>query len=312
MSIVVLAGGVGGAKLASGLAACIGGQLTVIANTADDFQHLGLHISPDLDTLMYTLANVANPITGWGLADETWSFLPQLEKLGGPSWFRLGDKDLATHILRTQRLRAGDRLTTITNDLARRLGILCQLLPMCDEPVATIIHSDGKRLPFQDYFVRLQCNVPVDAVIFAGIEASRPTPELRSVLTAPTLSAIFLAPSNPFVSIDPILGVPGLRDLIVSADVPIVAVSPIIAGAAVKGPAAKMMSERGLEISAAAIAAHYNGLITGFVIDAADFSLAPRIEETGVSVCCTETLMRDAAGRNQLAATCLNFVQGLA
>jgi LPPG:FO 2-phospho-L-lactate transferase len=312
MSVVVLAGGVGGAKLASGLAAHVGSELTVVANTGDDFQHLGLHISPDLDTLMYTLAGIANPVTGWGIVDETWSFLSQVEKFGGPVWFRLGDKDLGTHVLRTQLLRTGHRLTTITNDLARQLGVECRLLPMCDERVATIIHSDGEALPFQDYFVRLQCRVPVRAISFDGIEAAQPTPELQRALAAPTLSAIFLAPSNPFVSIDPILAVPGLRHLISGAGVPVVAVSPIIAGAAVKGPAAKIMSELGLDISASTVAAHYKGLITGFVVDQADAALVPGIEQTGIVVCCTETMMRDAADRNRLAGTCLSFAQGLA
>jgi LPPG:FO 2-phospho-L-lactate transferase len=310
--IVALAGGVGGAKLAEGLAAIIGSALTVIVNTADDFEHLGLPISPDLDTVMYTLGGIANPETGWGVAGETWNFLDQLVHLGGPSWFRLGDRDLATHILRAIALRSGQNLTTITDDLCRRLGIAARVLPMSDDPVHTIVHTPEGSLPFQEYFVARKCEVPVTGFEFAGIERARPTEAVAQALTDRELEAIFFCPSNPFVSIDPILSLPGLRTLIVDAGVPVVAVSPIIAGAAVKGPAAKMMRELGLASTPATVAAHYRNVVTGFVMDRADASFSAPVEAEGMAVCITDTLMRDGAGRRRLAALCLEFARSLA
>jgi LPPG:FO 2-phospho-L-lactate transferase len=310
--IVALAGGVGGAKLADGLAAIIGGELTVIVNTADDFEHLGLPISPDLDTVMYTLAGIANPETGWGVARETWSFLDQIVRLGGPAWFRLGDRDLATHVLRAMALRSGQTLTTLTADLCRRLGIAARVLPMSDDVVRTIVRTPEGDLPFQEYFVARKCEVPVMGFEFAGIERARPTAAVTEALTAGDLDAIVFCPSNPFVSIDPILALPGLRSLILDAGVPVVAVSPIIAGAAVKGPAAKMMRELGLQPSPAAVAAHYRGVVTGFVIDRADSSLEAAVAALGMAVSVTDTLMRDAADRRRLARQCLEFAGSLA
>jgi LPPG:FO 2-phospho-L-lactate transferase len=305
--IVALAGGVGGAKLAEGLAHCVGPELTVIVNTGDDFEHLGLHISPDLDTVMYTLAGIANPATGWGIAGETWNTLKQVARLGGPDWFKLGDKDLATHILRTQRLRHGDRLTEITADLCRALGVVAHVLPMSDDPVRTIVLSGTERLPFQDYFVRLQCAVPVTALHFEGIERAQPTAEVTAALIDRSLSAVVICPSNPYLSVDPILFTPGLRNLIVQAGVPVVAVSPIIGGAAVKGPAAKIMTELGVSPSVTSIAEHYDGLIDGLMIDMIDTKLAPDIEEMGIRVRATSILMRNAADRRRLATECVAF-----
>jgi LPPG:FO 2-phospho-L-lactate transferase len=310
--IVALAGGVGGAKLADGLAQCVGADLTVIVNTGDDFEHLGLHISPDLDTVMYTLAGIANPATGWGIAGETWTALEQIARLGGPGWFKLGDRDLATHILRTQRLRNGERLTDITAALCGMLGIAARILPMSDDPVRTIVQSGNERYPFQDYFVRLQCGVPVTALHFEGAAAARPSREVAAALTNKLLKAIILCPSNPYLSVDPILAVSGMRDLILAADVPVVAVSPIIGGAAVKGPAAKIMAELGLTPSVTAIAAHYRGLITGLMIDTVDAGLAPEIEATGMRVHTAPILMRDAQDRRRLAAECIAFAKELA
>jgi LPPG:FO 2-phospho-L-lactate transferase len=309
--IVALAGGVGGAKLAEGLAALLGDALAVIVNTADDFEHLGLHISPDLDTVMYTLGGIANAETGWGVAGETWNFLDQIARLGGPGWFRLGDRDLATHVLRGAALRVGGSLTGVTADLCRRLGIAARVLPMSDNAVRTIVHSAEGDIAFQDYFVGRHCEVPVTGFAFAGIERARPTQEVAAVLRAPDLEAILFCPSNPFVSIDPILSLPGMRPLIAGAGVPVVAVSPIIGGAAVKGPAAKMMRELGLEVSAATVAAHYRGLVTGFVMDTADAALAPAVAAQGMKVALTETLMRNAADRRRLAEVCLAFARGL-
>ena len=305
--IVALAGGVGGAKLADGLAAMIGGELTVIVNTADDFEHLGLPISPDLDTVMYTLAGIANPETGWGVARESWSFLDQLVRLGGPAWFRLGDRDLATHVLRAMALRSGQTLTTVTTNLCRRLGIAARVLPMSDDVVRTIVHTPEGNLPFQEYFVARKCEVSVMGFEYAGIERARPAAAVVKALTATDLDAIVFCPSNPFVSIDPILTLPGLRSLIVDASVPVVAVSPIIAGAAVKGPAAKMMRELGLQPSPAAVAAHYRGIVTGLLMDSADSSFEADVKALGMAVCITDTLMRDAADRRRLARQCLEF-----
>jgi LPPG:FO 2-phospho-L-lactate transferase len=310
--IVALAGGVGGAKLADGLARCVGPELTVIVNTGDDFEHLGLHISPDLDTVMYTLAGVANPATGWGIADETWSTLEQVARLGGPDWFKLGDKDLATHILRTQRLRGGDRLTDITADLCHALGVVAHVLPMSNDPVRTTVQSGSDRYPFQDYFVRLQCTVPVTGLQFEGAPGARPGPEVEAALKDTSLAAIVICPSNPYLSIDPILAVPGMRDLIDKAHVPVVAVSPIIGGAAVKGPAAKIMAELGVSPSVAGIAEHYNGLIDGLMIDTVDAGLAGDIAPMGIRVSTTRILMRDVDDRQRLARECIAFAQEFA
>jgi LPPG:FO 2-phospho-L-lactate transferase len=309
--IAALAGGVGGAKLADGLTKLLGDAVAAIVNTADDFEHLGLHISPDLDTVMYTLGGIANSETGWGVAGETWTFLDQIARLGAPTWFRLGDRDLATHILRGAALRAGGRLTEITADLCRRLGIGARVLPMSDDAVRTIVHSAEGDIAFQDYFVGRHCEVPVTGFAFAGIERARPTVEVEAALRAADLDAIILCPSNPFVSIDPILSLPGMRQLLGGPGVPVIAVSPIIGGAAVKGPAAKMMRELGFEPSAASVAAHYRGLVTGFVMDTADAALAPAVEVQGMTVTVTGTVMRTNADRLRLAEECLAFARRL-
>jgi LPPG:FO 2-phospho-L-lactate transferase len=309
--IVALAGGVGGAKLADGLMALLGGAVTVIVNTADDFEHLGLPISPDLDTVMYTLGGIANPETGWGVAGETWSFLDQIVRLGGPSWFRLGDRDLATHVLRGAGLRAGQRLTDVTAELCRRLGVAARVLPMSDDAVRTVVHTAEGDLAFQDYFVGRHCAIAVTGFAFVGIETARPSAEVAAALRAPDLEAIILCPSNPFVSIDPILSVPGMRPLIAGAGVPVVAVSPIIGGAAVKGPAAKMMRELKLDPSATTVAAHYRGLVTGFVMDSADAAMAPAVEAQGMTVKRTGILMRDRSDRRRLAEECVAFARSL-
>ncbi|MPZ55968.1 MAG: 2-phospho-L-lactate transferase [Rhizobiales bacterium] len=310
--IVAMAGGVGGAKLADGLARCIGTELTVIVNTGDDFEHLGLHISPDLDTVMYTLAGIANPATGWGIAGETWNTLEHVARLGGPDWFKLGDRDLATHILRTQRLRGGERLTDITAGLCSALGLPARVLPMSDDPVRTIVQSGADRYPFQDYFVRLKCAVPVTALHFEGVASARPSREVEAALTDPSLTAIVLCPSNPYLSIDPILAVPGMRLLIGKAGVPVVAVSPIIGGAAVKGPAAKIMAELGVTPSVTGIAEHYRGLIDGLMIDAVDADLAGGIEAMGIRVRTAPILMRTNEDRRKLAEECITFAMALA
>jgi LPPG:FO 2-phospho-L-lactate transferase len=308
ITVVALAGGVGGAKLTDGLARILGARLTVVVNTGDDFEHLGLHISPDLDTVMYTLARIANPETGWGIAGESWSFMDQVARLGGPSWFRLGDRDLAIHALRTTRLRGGDTLTQVTAELAGALGVVPTLLPMCDESVRTILATPKGELEFQHYFVRLACKVPVTAISYRGATAARMNPALASV----NPDAIIICPSNPFLSVDPILAVPGMREWIKARRVPIIAVSPIIGGAAIKGPAAKIMAELGQPATAAAVARHYAGLIDGLVIDETDAGLKTEIEVLGIAALIAPSVMRSAADRVALARACLAFAREIA
>lgn len=310
--IVALAGGVGGAKLAHGLAALCGERLTVIVNTADDFEHLGLHVSPDLDTVMYTLGGIANSSTGWGISGESWSFLDQIGRLGGPDWFRLGDRDLATHVLRTQALRAGARLTEVTDRLSNRLGISSRILPMTDAAVRTIVETEEGPLAFQDYFVGRQCNVVTRGFHFEGIDAARPSPEVTEALRDEGLAAVFLCPSNPFVSLDPILGIAGVRESIAGCACPVIGISPIIGGAAVKGPAAKMLRELGFDVSALTIAERYRDILDGFFIDTVDAAMAPRVSALGMHVEVTRTLMTSDADRRTLAQACLAFAQRLA
>lgn len=309
--VVALAGGVGGAKLAHGLAlARPEATLSVIVNTADDFTLYGLHISPDLDTVMYTLAGIANPETGWGLAGETFMSLEMIGRYGRDTWFWLGDKDLATHILRTERLRAGDSLSSITAQLAGALGVTARLLPMCDEPVATIIQTPAGELGFQDYFVRRQHADEVSGVRFEGIDAATvPTGVAEALAGA---EAVVLCPSNPIVSIGPILAVPGMREAIRAVTAPIVAVSPIIGGQALKGPADRMLAGLGHEVSPVGVATLYQDFLTGIVIDTQDAALAGRIEALGIAVHVTDTIMQDVAGRARLANETLDFAAALA
>ena len=310
LRVLALAGGVGGARLASGFADLLGDRLTVLVNTGDDFEHLGLQISPDLDTVMYTLAGISNMETGWGVAGETWNFMAQIERLGGPSWFRLGDCDLATHAIRTERLTRGDTLTAITASLCRALDVRARVLPMSNDKVRTIVHTDAGSLPFQDYFVRLQCNVAVSGFSFEGATAARYNRELTLNATDDSL-VVVICPSNPYVSIDPILALPGLRQAIANTGAPVIAVSPIIGGAAVKGPAAKMMQELGIVPSALNVADHYRNLIDAFVIDRSDSVSLGDIEAMGIVARSTKTLMRTQADRVRLAQDCLEFAQSL-
>jgi len=283
MSLVVaLSGGIGGAKLALGLSRVLpGDELLIVANTGDDFEHLGLSISPDLDTLMYTLADVANPETGWGRRDETWSFMAALEEIGGETWFRLGDRDLATHVERTRRLRAGETLSAVTADLCRKLGVMPRILPMSDDPLRTRVSTEADWIDFQDYFVRQQCRPVVRRLAFAGVEAARAHPDFLAALRQPDLRGVVICPSNPFISVEPILALAGVRDALVSCAAPVVAVSPIIGGRAVKGPTAKMMAELGLQVSAATVAERYADLLDGYIVDHVDAAsvaaIAPRV-----------------------------------
>jgi LPPG:FO 2-phospho-L-lactate transferase len=301
--VLALSGGVGGAKLALGLYRVLPPDtLTVVANTGDDFEHLGLAISPDLDTLLYTLSGQANPELGWGRAGETWTFMSALEALGGETWFRLGDGDLATHVERTRRLKASESLSAIMDDFRRRLGIRARLLPMSDDPVRTRLRTDVGWLDFQDYFVRLRCDPIVTELAFAGAETARPHPVFLAALADPELRAVVICPSNPFISIDPILAMPGVRDALRACRAPVVAVSPIVAGQAVKGPTAKMMAELGLPVDAATPARHYRDFLDLYIADDAD---ASAVADLDIPVVLTRTLMRTLADRETLARAVL-------
>ena len=308
--VVALSGGIGGAKLALGLSRILqADDLVVVANVGDDFEHLGLHISPDADTLMYTLAGLDNTKLGWGRRDETWSFMETLTALGGPDWFRLGDRDLAVHVERTRRLRRGETLSAITADFCRRLGVGPRVLPATDDPVRTRLRTDEGWLDFQDYFVRLQCRPVVREIAFAGAEEARPHPDLLAALRDEHLRAVIICPSNPFISVEPILAVPGIRKALSASAAPVIAVSPIIGGRAVKGPTAKMMVEMGMTPSAAAVAERYGDWLDGYVMDIADAKeaahLAPRVT-------LAPTLMTDLAEREQLARVVLGAADALA
>lgn len=306
MKVVALAGGVGGAKLADGLGQVLEPQsLTVIVNTGDDFHHLGLHISPDLDTVCYTLAGLASRSTGWGRADESWHFLETLGTLGGPVWFRLGDRDLALHHERTRRLAAGECLSEITRALAARMGVAVTVLPMTDDDVRTQVLTAEGDLPFQIYFVARGCEPEVRGFRFDGVETARPAPGVLEALAE--ADVIVMCPSNPWVSLDPILALPGIREA-VSQGVT-VAVSPIVGGRALKGPAAKMFRELGIEPSASAVAQHYQGLLRGLVVDAEDAQQAASIEAGGVRTLVTRTVMKGRAARRRLAEEVLGFAR---
>lgn len=307
--ILALCGGVGGAKLILGLDAVLpAGSVAVAVNTADDFEHLGLHVSPDLDTVLYTLAGLSDPLRGWGRADESWNFMSALSSLGGETWFALGDRDLAVHVERTRRLRAGETLSSIVADMASRLKVAVKIAPMTDSPVRTVVHTRDGPLPFQDYFVRHRCAPVVTAVSFTGVAQARPSPAFVDAIADPGLTAIVIAPSNPWLSIDPILAVPGVREALEHVRVPVIAVSPLIHGKAVKGPTAKIMSELGIDVTPGAIAHHYRGLIDGLVIDESDAAGADRI---GVSVAVTRTLMNNLDDRRHLARAALAFAEKL-
>jgi len=311
-SVIALSGGVGGAKLVLGLAKILAPEdLTVIANCGDDFVHLGLTICPDIDTVTYTLAGLANQELGWGRAGETWSFMAAFKDLGGEDWFNLGDGDLALHVARSGRLAAGEPLSAVTADLCRRLGIAVTVRPMSDDPVRTIVETADGPLAFQHYFVRDLCQPAVTGFHFEGIERARPDPMLMAGLAAPETAALIIAPSNPFVSVDPILALPGVRQAISQSTVPVIAVTPIVGGEAIKGPAAKMMRELAMPASAAAVAGHYQGLVNGFVLDQVDADQAPEIEALGMAVLTTNTVMKCLEDRVELAEQTIDFAKQL-
>lgn len=305
--VLALSGGIGGAKLAVGLQHVLPpGELTVAVNTGDDFEHLGLAISPDIDTVLYTLADMANPELGWGRANESWHFMAEIERLGGENWFRLGDKDLAVHIERTRRLNAGEHLSGITADFARHFGILGRVVPMSNDLVRTMVITDEGTLDFQHYFVGRRCEPVVKGLAYAGAADAQLVPILREAAEDASLQAIVICPSNPWLSIAPFLEIPAWRELLLEATVPVIAVSPLVNGQAVKGPTSKIMGELQLEQSSAPIARFYEGIIDGFVLDKSEAQLAPEI---GVATHVTATLMKTAADKQRLAREVLDFAR---
>ncbi len=310
-SIVALAGGVGGAKLAHGLQQILPNptDLSVIVNTADDFDLYGLRICPDIDTVIYTLSGWANPATGWGVRDDTFETLGMLGRITGEPWFRLGDRDFAIHIARTDALRRGETLAAVTQHLAQSLGATARILPMSNEPVATLVDTADGRLDFQQYFVGRQHRDDVHGIVFSGIEQARPADGVLDAIAA--AETIIFCPSNPFVSINPLLAVPGLRAALDAARAPRIGVSPIIGGNAVKGPAAQMLASLGHEVSALGVARIYAGLLDGFVIDHVDADQADDIAALGMRVLLSETYMRDLTDRERLARETLAFAADL-
>ena len=307
--ILLLCGGVGGSRLADGFARILGpDKLTIVVNTADDFDHLGLRICPDLDTVTYMMAGLVDQVRGWGRADETWACMETLERLGGETWFQLGDRDLALHLQRTALLGIGVSLSEITRAIASTLGLRHVPVPMSNDSISTVIETDEGDHLFQDYFVRLRCAPRACAVRYNGVERARPSPGLTEALADPALMGIVIAPSNPFLSIGPILAIPRVRTELRAAEVPIIAVSPIIAGKAVKGPAAKLLAELGYEPEIEGVAAYYEGLLDALVVDDVD-----RERGRSLRLRChpAQTLMTDPKSRAGLAEVCLELIAHL-
>ncbi len=309
LNVVALAGGVGGAKMVDGLARNLPpAGLTVVVNIGDDFEHLGLRICPDLDTVLYTLAGLADPRKGWGRADESWRFLETLEALGGPTWFRLGDRDLALHMERTRRLRSGENLSQVMDTLRRKFGVDVAVLPASDDPIPTVVLCDDHERAFQQYFVAEACQPEVRGFRYEGSENAAPALGVIEAIQAS--DAVVFCPSNPWVSLDPILAVPGIREAV--GGKPVVGVSPIIGGQALRGPAAKMYAELGIEPSALAVAQHFRHFLHAILIDVQDHAYKGQIESLGMEAHVTETIMRTMEDREALggevlriAASCL-------
>nr|WP_218036596.1 2-phospho-L-lactate transferase [Sphingobium sp. EM0848] len=303
-----MTGGVGGAKLVLGLMqVCPPQEITAIVNTADDFRHLGLAISPDIDTLLYTLSGKANAAQGWGREGETWTFMDALKSLGGEDWFLLGDGDMALHVLRSHLLASGETLSAVTARFATAWGLGLSVLPMSDDSVATHVETDQGELPFQRYFVEQRCAPAVRAIRFEGAERARPAPGVIEAISDPDTRAILIAPSNPWLSVDPILAVPGISEALAAASAPVVAVSPIVGGQAVKGPTAKLMGELGLSVTNQAIAAHYADIIDGLLVDARDGGEGLVIPHTA-----TDTLMKTLDDRARVARAALDLAERIA
>jgi LPPG:FO 2-phospho-L-lactate transferase len=310
--ILAITGGVGGAKLSLGLSKLLSSeQLSFVVNTGDDFEHLGLNISPDIDTLIYTLSGESNQEMGWGRKDESWQFMDALGQLGGETWFQLGDRDLAIHLERTRRLAAGQTLTEVTQDLATSLNIQHRIIPMSNDPVRTRVLTNDGYMDFQHYFVRERCAPVVTGFEFDGSENAELNPLIREHLSHPELTGVIICPSNPFVSIDPVLSIPGMKQGLVQCHAPVIAVSPVVGGAAIKGPTVKMMRELSLPNSAFWIAEHYQDLMNGFILDLQDESLEKDIEALGLRVRKAQTVMVSLEDRVELGRTCLDFLEQL-
>ncbi len=307
--VLALCGGIGGAKLALGLYQSLPpAALTVVVNTGDDFEHLGLRISPDVDTVLYTLSGLADRERGWGRERETWHFMSAIRQLGGEDWFQLGDQDLAMHVSRSHHLALGGTLSAFIAHVAQTLGITASILPMTNADVRTVVETEHGRLPFQRYFVEHRCAPVVRALHFEGAEQSTPAPGVLEAIARPDLDMIVICPSNPYLSIDPILAVPGIRPALAAARVPVVVISPIIGGQAIKGPTVKIMDELGIAATNRSIASHYDGLIDALVIDHADAAEAHAIS---IPVLTTSTLMRDIDDRLRLATEVTTFARSL-
>ena len=306
--IVALAGGVGAAKFLRGLVDIVDpDSLTIISNTGDDLERYGLHVSPDIDIVAYTLAGLVDEDRGWGIRGDTFEALAMLKRYGEAAWFNLGDRDLATHILRTRRLHAGDSLTTVTRALCQALGVGPRILPMCDEAVPTLVRTPAGLFHFQEYLVQRGGREEVLEVIFRDVEQARPAPGVCAALAQ--AEAILICPSNPVISVGTILAVPGLRQAVKGSAAPVVAVSPIIAGKTLKGPADLMLRGLGLEVSACGVAGYYGDLLHGMIIDAQDKALRPRLLDMGLQVEVTNTVMRSLDDKRALARAALNLVQ---
>ena len=307
-TILALSGGVGGAKLALGLTHAMSPEyLMILGNTGDDFEHMGLHISPDLDTLMYTLSGKADSEKGWGLLNESWSFMQALETLGGETWFKLGDRDLATHLERTRRIRTGECLSEITLNFCKRFGIKARVVPVSNDPVRTIVETPNGELAFQDYFVRERCKPNVSGLRFQGADKAEPNLEFLDALQNPSLCAVVVCPSNPLLSIAPILAVAGIREALRTCSAPVIAVSPIIGGNAVKGPTAKIFRELGYPVSASTVANYYSDFLDGFIVDLKDKTTISEIEKLGLTIEVANTLMDNLSTKIELAQTVLDF-----
>ncbi|WP_428310659.1 2-phospho-L-lactate transferase [Hydrocarboniphaga sp.] len=305
---LALSGGVGGAKLVHGLAQVLPAEALMVAvNIGDDFEHLGLSICPDLDTVLYTLAGVVHPQQGWGRADESLGVLDELRRLGGPDWFTLGDRDIALHLLRSQLLAQGLSLSQVSNELARRLGVDVTVLPVSDQRLRTTVYTDQGALAFQDYFVRLRCAPVLRALDFVGAAQARLAPAVRELLTGDDLAGVIVCPSNPYLSLAPMLAIAELRELLRTVAAPVIAVSPIVAGDAIKGPTAKIMRELGVQPQAGIIAELYADFVDAVIVDVADAALADGDTRFDVAA----TVMKTAEHRAALARHCIALVQRL-
>ncbi len=305
----VFAGGVGASRFLQGLCQAVDpSAVTVISNTGDDVEMFGLHVSPDTDIVIYALAGAVNPETGWGLRGDTFAVVDQLQRFGYERWFNLGDRDLAMTIHRTRLLREGVPMHEVVRGLAKAWGLTCAILPMSDDPVRTVVGGPEGELAFQEYLVKLRTEIDVKSIRFDGVERARPAPGVLEAIG--DARAVILAPSNPFVSIGPILAVAGVREALANTRAARVAISPIIAGQVVKGPAAKMMTSMGYEVSALGVARMYRGLIDLFVLDAEDRGLAPAVEGLGMKTLVVDTMMTSMERKRELARDILGALEG--